>query len=154
MKTIKHIIFIIIGFSLISCEKNDITTESEFKYEHLITAKLECMNMPRPSDSYNYPVYPGMPEWAEFETVEEMVEACQIPENTLKKMSTQAVIQAIWEYPFAFDVLQRYQYQFDFRMFLENNAYNELTKRTDAGMALLERLTCINPLMPRAEGEP
>jgi hypothetical protein len=111
--------------------------------------------MARPADSYNYPVYPGMPEWEEFETVEEMIAACQIPENILNRMSTQAVIQAIWEYPFMLNVLHRYQYQADFDgTFSENNAYNTLTKRNDAGKLLLERLNAVNPLMPKAEGEP
>jgi len=54
--------------------------------------------MERPSDSYNYPVYPGMKEWGNFKTNKEMLEACQVPAKTLKKMSTQAVIQALWEH--------------------------------------------------------
>jgi hypothetical protein len=155
MKTIKNITSIIICFLLISCEKNNDIPQSEFKYKELITAKLECMNMARPVDSYNYPVYPGMPEWAEFKTVEEMIAACQIPENILHRMSTQAVIQAIWEYPFLINVVHRYQYQMDFdATFLGNNAYIELTKRTDAGRALLERLIIVNPVLSEERFEP
>jgi hypothetical protein len=155
MKTIKNITSVVICFLLISCQANDEKPQSEFKYKELITAKLECMNMARPSDSYNYPVYPGMPEWAEFKTVEEMIAACQVPEDILNEMSTQAVIQAIWEYPFMLEVLHRYKYQTDFNgVFSDNNAYKALVKRNDAGIALLGRLNSINPLMPKAEGEP
>jgi hypothetical protein len=123
----------------------------EFDYEELIQARLDS-EMPRPDDSYNYPVYPGMPEWSEFKTTEEMVAAIQVPENILKKMSTQAVIQAIWEYPLWFDVLCRLQYQLDFDgEFSNNNAYKELIKRADAGTSLLERLNSINLVITKRD---
>jgi hypothetical protein len=113
------------------------------------------MGMPRPEDSYNYPVYPGMPEWAEFKATEEMIAAVQVPENILKKMSIQAVIQAIWEYPFLWEVVFRDQYQMDFDgVFSNNNAYKELIKRADAGISLFERLNSINPLITGAKYEP
>jgi len=103
------------------CEDN----ENPFSYEELILPQLQSMNMPRPTDSWNYPVYPGMDEWAKFESSQEMVDACQVPEKRLKKMSTQAVIQALWEYPFFTEPLHRYLYQKDFEsLFLQNNAYN------------------------------
>ena len=106
---------------------------------------LECMNMPRPEDSYNYPILPGMEEWKQL-TVPEMVEVCQVPVEILQNMSTQAVIQALWEYPFFWEMMIDYYYQRDFEtLFLQNNAYIELTKRGDAGEALLERLRLINP---------
>jgi hypothetical protein len=41
---------------------------------------------------------------APFKTGKEMEDACQVPADVLKNMSTQAVIQAIWEYPFFMDV--------------------------------------------------
>jgi hypothetical protein len=117
------------------------------QYENFIQAKLESMNMPRPSDSYNYPVFPGTKEWASLSTGEEMKNACQIPTTVLEKMSTQAVIQAIWEYPLLSEIFNRYQYQRDFEELLStNNAYMELTKRNDAGKALFDRLLLVNPL--------
>ncbi|MDR0667996.1 MAG: hypothetical protein LBF90_05195 [Prevotellaceae bacterium] len=151
MKTIKNILFFILCFLLISCKKNDV----EHICEERIKARLEYVNIARPADSYNYPVYPGMPEWSEFTTAEEMIVACQVPENILNEMSTQAIIQAIWEYPFVPDVFARYQYQVGFdEVFSENSAYNALTNRNDAGIALLERLKSTNPLMSRVDGEP
>jgi hypothetical protein len=155
MKTIKNITCIIISFLLIACEKNDIPKQSELKYQEQIKARLECMNMARPTDSYNYPLYPGMSEWEQLETIEEMIAACQIPKDILQKMSTQAVLQAIWEYPFLLEILHRHQYQMDFEeIFLQNNAYQELTTRKNAGLALLERLTLVNPVLIEAGREP
>jgi hypothetical protein len=88
-----------------------------------------------------------MKEWANFSTVEEMIAACQVSENILQTMSTQAVIQTLWEYPFLNNVLHRYQYQFDFEStFSNNNAYNELLTRQDAGTNILKRLLLLNPV--------
>ena len=159
MKTINYILF----FScllFIACKNdlhnNDLHQNTAFPYKALYQENLGYMNMPRPADSYNYPVYPSMKEWEAFTTSQEMVDACQVPKTTLSKMSTQAVVQAIWEYPFLPDVLLRYEYQSDFEaMFSENNAYMELVKRKDAGTALFERLTLVNPLtpLPRLEAQ-
>jgi hypothetical protein len=84
-----------------------------------------------------------------------MVDACQVPVEVLQNMSTQAVIQAIWEYPFFIDVIHRNEYQFDFEgVFGNNNAYLELTQRQDAGIMLLERLQCVDPVYPKRLFEP
>jgi len=117
------------------------------EYLLLIKNILECMQMPRPNDSYNYPVYPGMAAWAQLKTSEEMTEACQVPVDILKTMTTQAVLQALWEYPFLIMVLHRSQYQLDFTGTVsKTNAYNELIKRSDAGSCLLFRLLALNPV--------
>jgi hypothetical protein len=124
----------------------------DLKGEALAQAKLESMNMPRPEDSYNYPIVPGMDEWAALRSGEEMMDICQVPVDILKKMSTQAVIQSIWEHPLLFEILLRYQYQTDFDSFMSNNnAYEELKAREDAGICLLERYTLADPVIPYAE---
>jgi len=64
--------------------------------------------MPRPEGSYNYPILPGMERWKSFPTTEEMIDACQVPVAILKYQSTQAVFQALWEYPFFFEITYRY----------------------------------------------
>ena len=105
--------------------------------------------MPRPEDSFNYPVYPGTDEWASLMSGTERTAVCQVPECILRKMSTQAVIQAIWEMPLCGNsliVLLGYfqnAIESDIRRY---NSFEELTKREDAGPALLERLTVVDPL--------
>lgn len=151
MKTVRYLLFIC--FFFIGCNENR-DEKNPFLYEALIRESLDYMNMPRPADSYNYPVYPGMKEWEDLTTSQAMVEACQIPQNTLHEMSTQAVIQAIWEYPFLSEVFHRFAYQTDFEaIFLKNNAYMELIEREDAGTALFERLVLVNPLTPAPKFE-
>jgi len=117
------------------------------EYCALFHKDIESMNMPRPEDSYNYPIYPGMDAWSNFSTGQQMAQACQVPSKIVKKQSTQALIQAIWEYPLLFDILHRGQYQMDFDAFSNHNAYRELTNRKDAAQCLLERLDKLNPLI-------
>jgi len=131
MKTFK-IILLAICFILLSCNKE------ESKYQKLIKDKIECMGMERPSDSYNYPLYPGMPEWASLKTSQEMIDACKIPSELLQKKSTQAVIQAIWEYPFFEEIFIFYSnFSWDF---VQHDAYLELCNRKDAGISIFKRL--------------
>lgn len=47
-----------------------------------------------------YLIKPGTEEWMKLGTVENKVEACRIPEETLKQMSNDELIEAILEYPF------------------------------------------------------
>ncbi|MCD7975625.1 MAG: hypothetical protein LUG51_00155 [Tannerellaceae bacterium] len=97
--------------------------------------------MPRPEGSYNYPVYPGMKAWESLETENEKFQVCQIPFSILESMSTQAVIQAIWEYPFFTDIAEEggnFQASFD-RIIKQTNSYKELETRRDGGKYLLER---------------
>ncbi len=104
--------------------------------------------MPRPEGSYNYPILPGMESWKSFTTIEKMIDACQVPVAILKYQSTQAVFQALWEYPFFFEITYRYgHYQQDFEtVFANTNAFKEFVTRKDAGECLYSRLTLVNPL--------
>lgn len=56
---------------------------------------------------YTYPITPGTtPEiWKSFTTHQEMVDACQIPENIVKNMSTPELLVACTDYPLAGDAL-------------------------------------------------
>jgi hypothetical protein len=118
-------------------------------YKSKVLIKRYCMLMECPEDVYNYPIYPGMKEWAEFKTGLEMLDACQVPLDTVKRMSTQALIQALLEHPLQTEMLDlghRYQSTFNF-YYLQNNAYNELCTRPDAAASLVERLKTVNPLL-------
>jgi hypothetical protein len=143
----KYIIFYVLGiFLTISCHSDE-DQESSFEDSPFVKTRLSYMNMPRPEDSYNYPIYPGTKEWVHLSTGQEMMDACQIPADKLKNMSTQAVIQAIWEHPLLFTIFHRNQYQIDFEdIFLTNNAYRDLSARADGGVGLLKRLKLVDPL--------
>ena len=114
-----------------------------------LAARLTYMGMERPADSYNYPIYLGMDEWATLTNAEKRA-ACQVtPACLLSKMSTQAVIQAIWESPYLWQFFSLVESRFQKAIESQRRSYNfyeELYNRKDAGVALLERLTLVNPL--------
>lgn len=143
----RYLIIFIFIFSFFSCEDKENLDEQQ-QYMALIKDKLDCMGMPRPEGSYNYPILPGMERWKSFTTTEEMIDACQVPVAILKNQSTQAVFQALWEYPFFFEITYRYgHYQQDFEtVFANTNAFKEFVTRKDAGECLYSRLTLVNPL--------
>ena len=147
MKYLQYsILGLLIAILAIACNSDD-TDSPDPDYLDLIKDRLEYMNMPRPEGSYNYPVYPGMKAWADFTSTPDMVIACQVPTEILMIQSTQAVIQAIWEYPFFYEVMLEYgRYQQDYETILfSNNAYKELIRRSDAGTCLLQRYTLVEP---------
>ena len=130
---------------VVTCEVNE-EDVIEVNKEDANEVKREYMEMSRPEDAYNYPVYPGTEEWANLKNGQEMKDACQVPVSVLKKQSTQAVIQALWDYPLLFETLHRYEYQLDFEsFFLDNNAYKELLSRKDAGRCLFDRYISLVP---------
>ena len=51
------------------------------------------------SQTWNYPVKLGTSEWAELKTNEEKYEACRIPNDILKSLSTFDLIEICIEYP-------------------------------------------------------
>ena len=48
---------------------------------------------------WDYPVKPGMKEWATFETREQMAKACQIPFDVLNTISTKELVTVCLNYP-------------------------------------------------------
>lgn len=150
----KKIAFLFIGllafFSSCNSEDdflNSFPTLDDVQYSFYVAEALDAMNMPRPEGSYNYPCLPGMPEWKELSS-EEMKKVCLISEKILKKQSTQAVIQAMWEHP-KFSMLIGFSSNSSIQQSLEKvlpdwDIYIELIKRPDAASCLVERYYRIN----------
>jgi len=142
---IYRLLYYILPLFLISCGKDE---NQERAYESYIEDILSCMNMQRPTDSYNYPVLPGMDAWKNFQSTAEMIEACQIPITTLEELSSEAIFQALWEYPFFFEITYKagyYQKNFE-TVFGDNNAYNMFLKRTNASEIIYNRLKLVEPV--------
>lgn len=112
---------------LAGCKETDPASES-----------VECVNLLEESDRYDYPILPGTQEWAAMPTVAERVEACQIPEAQLAKMSTEGLIGSWMTFPFALDILANSTYQSGIAHWMNNfSGLQELAKRSDAGTELL-----------------
>lgn len=136
-KIFKIIVVIVLNAVVFGCEKDEgVHNDKDTSLVYII----DCMNMPRPEGSYDYPVRPGSDKWKSFMSLEEKEKACQVPVKVLKKQSTQAVIQALWEYPMVINFMawENKQKGFEF-VFYPLNAYQELKKRPDAGRGLLDR---------------
>ncbi|MFV0379040.1 MAG: hypothetical protein ACK5JD_17250 [Mangrovibacterium sp.] len=145
MKNLSSLLTFLVCIFLITCKKE---AEKNDNYESYINEILDCMNYPRPQDAYNYQALPGMEIWNTFRTTQEMIEACQVPNSILVSLSTEAVFQSIWEYPFFFETVTRPgYYQHDFENVIGNtNSFVELKKREDAALCLFSRLLSVDPL--------
>lgn len=111
MKRIFIVVFYILTF-LVACQKRDIYTIAE---------------------PYQYPIVPGMSEWSEFNSLQEMSEACQIPEDILPNMTTEALVETIMHYPLFINAFAYENPQLGLRHIKEYyNGLQELYKRDDA----------------------
>ena len=107
---------------------------------------IAATNMERPADSYDYPIYPGMDSWGSLDANWKMIIGVEIPEEMLLEMSTEALVQGIWEYPFfviistAFNSLED---GYDSWLY-DTNIYQEFLKRDDAADCLFKFNKSIN----------
>lgn len=81
-----------------------------------------------------YLIKPGTEEWVKLGTVQNKREACRIPEETLKQMTNDELIDAIMEYPFLVDI-----YLFGTEGEPLRTAVNSVYEGCDALRELLDR---------------
>jgi len=98
------------------------------------------------SGVYNWPMKPGMPQWKELKTHDEMLEILQIPVEILKKMTTKDIAQTCLNYPlfpdiWAFNSLQDGME----RVIAGFNGLQEFLKREDAGLELYAIYKTMDP---------
>lgn len=93
-KTISLILTLVMSLSLcVPVVALDATANNTMEDSYTIT------------EAYQYPVVPGTPEWAEFETLDQMISACEIPDAILVAMSTEALIETVMSYPLNLNVI-------------------------------------------------
>ena len=56
------------------------------------------------TEAYQYPLVPGMEEWKTLDSLQKKAEACQIPEDILGSMTTEALIETVVNYPLFINV--------------------------------------------------
>lgn len=97
------------------------------------------------TDPYDYQVRPGTPEWASFTTHAEMVNACQIPELILNRMSTAALVDSVLDYPLFLDVIAFNTLQEGFDVVSSRfNGLQELLQRQDAASQLIAKYAAVD----------
>lgn len=89
-------------------------------------------------EPYDFPVSPYDEEWADFETKAEALACCQIPENILKEMTTEALLETVLNYPFLIDYIAHDNYYAAAEKFMVTfNGFEELLSRSDLTEVLL-----------------
>lgn len=107
----------------------------------------ECTNIPRPSDTYVFPVYPGSSEWEALHAkgLDAVKKALEVPKDVLIKISTSGLIQTYIDYPFSIGAL--YRVYSDFVEGEEGlDICQELMQRDDVASCLLEMYKVVNPI--------
>ena len=92
----------------------------------------------KPTNKY-FQIFPGTSEWGKLESGAEMWEVCQLPENMLRELSTEELIEACIEFPMAYDFTAfNNERGFISRMIDDFNGLSELRKRNDAILKMNE----------------
>ncbi len=85
---------------------------------------------------YTYPIQRGTDEWLQLKTLEDKLAACQIPEDVLSQMTTDALIETVKNYPLAINI---YAYSTIDRGY-------EVVKSQFNGLAELDRRLATEPI--------
>lgn len=102
---------------------------------------LLCVTLCQAQESkdWNYPIVPGMKEWKEFRSHQEMIDACEIPREVLLSIKTERLVQLCLDYPLLFDIYAFNKISNGFNAFYyQFNGIQELVQRQDAVDVLLD----------------
>ena len=105
---------------------------------HLLLFLLVCTTngFSQVNDSnYQYPVVPGTEKWKSFTTHQQMLDACQIPMNTIDKLNTEGLVETCLKYPLYMDLYAYNNLQ---------DGFNAVTNNFNGLKALLERKDAFN----------
>ena len=88
---------------------------------------------------YQFPITPDMDEWRELDTFEKMLDATQIPEEILKEMTDEDLVETVLNYPLLSNLILYNSYQEGYEMLkYQFNGLEYLANRNVASI-LLER---------------
>jgi len=88
---------------------------------------------------WDYPVKPGMVEWASFTTGKQMIDACQIPQDVLDKICTSDLVAICLNYPLFGDYTAANDKRKGISFLIETfNGFKELSIRKDGVLELIK----------------
>lgn len=97
-------------------------------------------NEKKDNTPYSFPVLPGSSEWESFTTKQEKLSVCQIPDDKLVNMTTDALLETVMNYPFIHDYMAFNSYEDACRRMSEDfNGFSELFSREDITSAILSK---------------
>lgn len=99
------------------------------------------------NEPYDYPMKPGTPEWKAFTSHNEMLQACQIPEQIIKRLTTPALVETVLTYPLMGDMLafNSPQQGFD-SVSSQFDGFCEMFARSDIGNELMNLYQAYDPV--------
>jgi hypothetical protein len=94
---------------------------------------------------WDYPIKPGSEEWRNFNSMDEVHTACQIPEHILKAIDTESLVEICHNYPVYMFLFAFNSPQDGFDAFYSNfNGVRELFSREDVGHYMLKKYQTIS----------
>lgn len=90
------------------------------------------------NEPYVFPIRPGSSEWASFQSKDEMLAVCQIPENKLNSMTTEALLKTVLDYPLINDFLAFNTIEDAYKTMLNDfNGFQALFSRQDNTLIII-----------------
>lgn len=131
-----------------SCSNDDFYDEIDQitrNYSESLTTSA-CFAKVRPADAYWYPYIPGTDEWKKlhsYKTMDEIYKICAVPKSKIRNMSTDGLLQTLFDYPYKDDYLyvstghEFEGFQAELKKGTMSSMYDELKSRGDRVESLL-----------------
>ena len=96
--------------------------------------------------SWDYPIKPGSEQWKAFQTHDEMLKTCQIPDEIIVNMKTKDLVETIFNYPLLSEVVTYNSLQKGMDKVTSNfNGFKNLFEQKDALQELLYKYETMDP---------
>lgn len=127
-------LFALIGFLLL-----DACSEQEALIQ--VAEPIETMQSRSSLPAYDYPVRPGSDEWLELKTHDEKLRVTQLPDDILKNLSTEDLLDVCMDYPLLVDafLFNSFEEGLD-KMCSRFNGFQEFMRRDDNAEVLSKYL--------------
>ena len=131
---------ILFGMSAANGERGKIDNGS--KSEQIIIDQY----FPDDYKGYRYPIIPGTGSWNALRNHQQMVDACQIPEDVISEMTTSELIETIIAYPLYTDMYAYDNWDDGFEIVRQHfNGFDELESRKDMAVETVKAYAKLNP---------
>jgi len=119
---------------------NSLTMKNKIKFYSLFFLLFPIIvNAQEIKIAYDYPVKPGTEAWKQLESNTQMIEVCQVPEDILNSLSTDALVETCFNHPLIVNVLLDDKLEKNLNHAISRyNSFNALVNRNDAGKALFK----------------
>lgn len=124
----KHLPFFLIALAMLLCSCSD----------EVVGDDARNYSAKAPSVTFSFDSIESPNVWAQYQSLEEMLSACQIPEEKLKSMTTEELVEVCMSHPL-YGIYSAYNNELEgAKVVIDHfNGFGELDKRSDAAEKLL-----------------